>query len=357
MHIYVFSDIELGAGTVTDDFSEDVLLEQTIEELQPYTDATLVFNGDTFDFMKTPYKKRYPEHITEKISLQKIKDIQRAHPKFFTACTQWVRKGHNIVFVYGNHDFDLVFPKVQEQIISFIGKKYHQKIHFSGFEWESGPVIIEHGSQLDNFFKVDPENLLIQREKFGESPFLKLPWMYTALYKHHIQLKEEYPLLEKIKPREKLLKHLPFDFKRHHFFGSLRYVLYSFFIDQWRRWSDPLSHMHWKDFGYTIQKLLRGSLHLDVLKRAKRKMRRSKHQVLSIGHNHEPQKVWVGNKVILNTGNWRDEYFIEHNALLPRPKSYADILYESGKVKHAELIYVPSTLPILPVTRIYSELE
>ena len=28
-----------------------------------------------------------------------------------------------------------------------------------------------------------------------------------------------------------------------------------------------------------------------------------------------------------------------------------------GKVKHAELIYVPSTLPILPVARIYSELE
>ena len=356
MHIYVFSDIELGSGTVTDDFSEDELLQHTIEQLNPNGKATLVFNGDTLDFMKVPYRKKYPVHITQDIAVDKLKRIQKAHPTFFTVCRDWCAQGHRIVFIYGNHDFDLVFPKVQDQIVEYIGASYRDQIVFSGFEWVSGPVRIEHGSQLDNFFKVDPDKLLIEKARIASQPFLKLPWMYTALYKHHIQLKEDYPLLEKVKPRDKLLKHLPLDFKRKYFWGSLRYVLYSFFIDQWRRWSDPLSHMNLKDLGYTLQKLMRNSYHLEVLKKAKRSLRRSKYSVLCIGHNHEAQKVWVGNKVILNTGNWRDEYFIEKNMLLPRPKTYADIYYENT-VKHAELIYVPSSLPLLPLSRLYKDLE
>jgi len=352
MQIYVFSDIELGGGTITDDFSEDTLFEHTITQLQPRGKAVLVFNGDTFDFMKVPYKKKYPEHITETISLAKLAKIKKAHPTFFRVCAQWCEDGNDIVFVYGNHDFDLVFPSIQNKIMEYIG----HTVTFAGFEWTSGPVRIEHGSQLDNFFKVDPDKLLIEREKIVSEPFLKLPWMYTAIYKHHMQLKEDYPLLEKIKPRDKLIKHLPLDIKRHYFWGSLRYVLFSFFIDQWRRWSDPLSHMHWKEFGHVIQKLMRNSLHLEVIKKAKRELRRSKYSVLCIGHNHEPQKIWVGNKVILNTGNWRDEYFIQEKMLLPRPKTYADIYYEEH-VQHAELIYVPSTLPLLPIERIYKELE
>lgn len=356
MHVYVFSDIEIGSGTVTDDFSEDKLFAQTVNNLQPESKATLVFNGDTFDFMKVPYKGKYPEHITEKISLYKLDRIKKAHPTFFTVCAQWLEEGHEIVFVYGNHDFDLVFPSVQQKIVQYIGTKYKKHITFAGFEWTSGPVHIEHGSQLDNFFKVDPDKLLIERAKIVQEPFLKLPWMYTAIYKHHMQLKEDFPLLEKIKPRDKLLKHLPLTFKRNYVWGSVRYILYSFFIDQWKRWSDPLSHMHWKEFGHALQKLMRNSLHLEVMKQAKKQLRRSKHSVLCIGHNHEPQKVWVGNKVILNTGNWRDEYFIQDKMLLPRPKTYADIYYEE-RVQHAELIYVPSTLPLLPIERIYKELE
>ena len=53
--ILTFSDIELGSGTLTDDFVADNLLIYTIEKHSKTDNAIdLIFNGDTFDFLKTP---------------------------------------------------------------------------------------------------------------------------------------------------------------------------------------------------------------------------------------------------------------------------------------------------------------
>ena len=74
----IFSDIELGSGNKTDDFVEDKLLKKTIKshfkDAKKYP-AEIIFNGDIFDFIKCPYKKKYPKHITEKVSLNKLKKI------------------------------------------------------------------------------------------------------------------------------------------------------------------------------------------------------------------------------------------------------------------------------------------
>jgi|GEM_PF-4842695 len=67
--IIVLGDIEMGGGTLTDDFISDAPLSELILELcqRPHP-VDLILNGDTFDFLKCPYQKYgrlvYTRHIT-----------------------------------------------------------------------------------------------------------------------------------------------------------------------------------------------------------------------------------------------------------------------------------------------------
>ena len=94
--IISLGDVEMGAGNLTDDFISDRLLAELIIELckRPH-EIDLVFNGDTFDFLKCPYFKvnqlSYPRHITEDISLNKLNLIYHAHNKVFRALKKFFK--------------------------------------------------------------------------------------------------------------------------------------------------------------------------------------------------------------------------------------------------------------------------
>ena len=113
--IIIIGDIEMGCGNLTDDFISDKALSELIKELSKRKHPVdLIFNGDTFDFLKCPYfdKNRltYPRHVTEKISLSKLNLIYHAHSKVFEALENFINnKKHQIYFIFGNHDFDLVY--------------------------------------------------------------------------------------------------------------------------------------------------------------------------------------------------------------------------------------------------------
>ena len=61
--IIVIGDIEMGAGTLTDDFISDKYLVKLINSLtRKKHPVDFVLNGDTFDFLKCPLiedRKRY----------------------------------------------------------------------------------------------------------------------------------------------------------------------------------------------------------------------------------------------------------------------------------------------------------
>ncbi|RMD58144.1 hypothetical protein D6825_01845, partial [Candidatus Woesearchaeota archaeon] len=77
MRVIVLCDVELGGGTITDDFISDNALSGLILKLAKSDEKTeLVFNGDTFDFLKCPSRLNPPEYpikITPKVSLEKLK--------------------------------------------------------------------------------------------------------------------------------------------------------------------------------------------------------------------------------------------------------------------------------------------
>ncbi len=87
----LFSDTELGAGNRTDDFIEEGLFCKTLRSIfdeakKQQTD--LVFNGDTFDFLKCPLKDgSHPRHLTEKRALEKFGLIKKSAQKVVSCCS------------------------------------------------------------------------------------------------------------------------------------------------------------------------------------------------------------------------------------------------------------------------------
>src|SRR3989344_2877059 len=88
--IILLGDVEMGGGTITDDFISDKTLSELILELSKRKHPVdLIFNGDTFDFLKCPYREKdfviYPRHISQEVALNKLVQIYRAHKSVFAA--------------------------------------------------------------------------------------------------------------------------------------------------------------------------------------------------------------------------------------------------------------------------------
>ncbi len=341
----IFSDIEIGAGTNTDDFVEDKLLYDTIKKNLKISNnyyLDFVFNGDIFDFLKCPHKGKYPRYITEKISVEKLESMHTAHPLFFKIMTECLEYNDNIrlIFITGNHDMDTVFPKVQEKIKEFIAKNKEQqeRILFPGFEYTDNLVHYEHGSQLDEVFKMDPKTIIYP----AEEPFLNTPWGFNALYEHLFHMKEDYPYLERLSPKSNTISLLPLKLKKRLLFDTFIYLLKSFFYTQFKYKHDILYQLSFKEFKNYMFSLVRRDFELKFEKQAKKKLISNKFQVISYGHNHVGLVKKIKNKYILNTGQWRDEYHLKNNIFHPRPKSYGYILFDENKIYNLKLIWVKS---------------
>ncbi|HIH14847.1 MAG TPA: hypothetical protein HA360_02985 [Nanoarchaeota archaeon] len=343
----IFSDTEFGEGNATDDFVEDELFIETISKNFHYGKEypiDFVFNGDTFDFLKAPYKGKYLRHITEKISLWKLEEIQKAHPLFFITLTECLKtnKQSRIIFIHGNHDFDIEFAGVQKKIKEMITKEKEEqkKILFPGFEFSDGILHIEHGSQLDEFFRVEPDKLVYDspNQIVGE-PFLLSPWGYNAIYEHYIAIKEEFPIIERLNPRARTIELLPFKLKKRILGGTVWYLLKVFFWTQWKHKEDPLYHFTLPEFKKYMYNFFKGEYEIKVDRHAKRKLKKNGFKAICFGHTHRA-KIWkIKDKWMLNTGNWRDEYQLNEKEKMyyPKTKSYAFIIHNEKDIQKIEL--------------------
>ena len=345
----IFSDTELGSGTKTDDLIEEELLYSTIrkhfKDTKKYP-TELVLNGDIFDFIKCPYKRKYPRHITEKISLYRLERIIKAHPGFFKVLQKFLEqdKRTKIIFIIGNHDFDIIFPKIQERIKQEISEKNKERIIFAGFEYTDNKIHFEHGSQLDPIFKVDPEKIIYGTPKIVNNPILLVPWGYSAIYDFFIQLKEEFPLLERLFPKKDVLSTFPKSFRKKLVTHSVFYLFKSFFYTQFKHWDDQLYRFTPYEFYYFVTSLFRKQFELLIIDKAKKKIAKKKCKVLAVGHNHGENIYKLKNSLILNTGSWRDEYNYSKKDKIyyPKDKNYGYVLHTKNKIQKLELIRVKS---------------
>jgi len=109
-----------------------------------------------YGFLPTPEK-----------SADKMASIYHGHPLFFRALAWFVGRGHRVVFLQGNHDLEVFWPRVQERVREFVAREYpvafrddeespslpdlQERIDFrpGWFHYREGIFYAEHGCQYE----------------------------------------------------------------------------------------------------------------------------------------------------------------------------------------------------------------
>jgi UDP-2,3-diacylglucosamine pyrophosphatase LpxH len=168
----VVSDFHLGAGPPTggnplEDFTVDAEFASFLDTIAAESerdgaDVELILNGDTFEMLQVPHTddfdpeeeyppERYHSSLAED-SARKMALIVRGHPVFFEALCDFIQPGspqRRVTFVKGNHDLDLHWTLVQDQIrqaleasddrfslLSFVERRIRRE-----------GIYVEHGNQ------------------------------------------------------------------------------------------------------------------------------------------------------------------------------------------------------------------
>jgi len=336
--IIVIGDIEIGAGNLTDDFISDHAFSEFMHTLTKKDHPVdLVLNGDTFDFLKCPSKVgdiyTYPRHITVDISLNKLTLMHAAHKNFFDSLQKFVRKRSNhLYFTLGNHDQDLLFLEVREEIRKLLGGS--KRIHFPGLKYQQHGVYVEHGHQYDFLSKINFQNLFLN---YKGKPILNFPWTAFSLISTFMDIKEQHPFMERITPRPLLLSFNSMVLRKINL-RSLGYFLKTVLYYPFRYYSDPTYNLPTKLFGLFYYRWKNKQWDedniVDVFRKKKKKV---KHQVYVLGHVHKVQMLEQRKRVIIHPGSWRDEYELnaETRMLMPKDKFYVQVLiHDDGHLEY-----------------------
>ena len=142
-------------------------------------EVELVLNGDIFDFdsvttmpEEPPYEVSWIEKArglfpeSEK-SVFKLETILDDHKEWLDALRWFVSCGHRVVFVIGNHDLELHWPKAQSLLLRKLDlpEAFRENVRFC--EWfyiSNEDTLIEHGNQQDPYCLChDPLNPYVQQ--------------------------------------------------------------------------------------------------------------------------------------------------------------------------------------------------
>ncbi len=172
-------------------FFDDALCEffQLIEKKAGGQKVELILNGDIFDFdsvvtipddptfrISWIEKKRGLEPRAEK-SRFKIRKILSDHVTFSEGLSQFIKRGNRAVFIFGNHDLELHYLEVQEEIRKSLKLSPFEQERILFVEWfyiSNQDTLIEHGNQYDPYCLCeDPINPFV---KSYNHISLKLPF-------------------------------------------------------------------------------------------------------------------------------------------------------------------------------------
>lgn len=345
--VVVFSDIEMGAGGPFDDFPRSDFLAEIIRGYgrDPYRwlATDLVFNGDTFDLLKTSYRGGYPHHVTRDVAIDKMERVAAAHPAFFEALGEFLaaddrRRAH---FVLGNHDLELLFPAVQAVVRERIGAAVGDRVDFPGHSLTIGRMHVEHGSQLDPLFRVEPDRPFFET-KSGEK-ILALSWAAVVLLDVVIPLQPVLYHDDRLKPKDLVLELIP-EAKELLTSELWRYWTRKYWRDVWEG-SDPLKTVSWTMLKEVVRRLVATDVDVAMDDDLQRRMVESDaFDLYLVGHQHEPGWWSHGRRKVLRTGCLRDEFMIHDRgaAQVHINKTWAEAYLSGPDVVRSHLVEAPA---------------
>ncbi|MCX4245593.1 metallophosphoesterase [Paraliomyxa miuraensis] len=122
--LLLISDLHLGSHLKPRMRGEFVHLASRIEQSFPrFIDHylregewQLIVNGDFIDFWNVDL----PDHVGEsgeRLAVRRLHAVFDAHPRVEDALARFVRAGHGVVFVTGNHDAELLYAGVRQALV------------------------------------------------------------------------------------------------------------------------------------------------------------------------------------------------------------------------------------------------
>ena len=353
--IVVLSDLEMGAGGVEDEFPHDAWLVSLLRHYQHgrFRDVPVdfVFNGDSFDLLKVPYRGAWPHHVTAEVALTKMACIVGAHAAFFEGMGEIL--GHTaaprtVHFVVGNHDAELLFPQVQALLRSQLGGR---GVDFPGFGLRIGPVLFEHGSQRDVMFRMDPDDPFVTID--GER-MLGLSWGSVALLDALIPMRPLFYFHDRVRPKSRVMELVP----------EIRELILSRVRTYWTRdfWRDflavrdPVLRLDWALVKEVFWRFTTTNteVHLDP-EWLEQVVEQDPARLFVQGHVHHPTSHEHRGKRILQLGAMRDEYETDDAGthFEPRLKQILEIRLGGDRVRGLvshEILGPPRTDGSIPRT-------
>ena len=170
------------------------LLERFASEATGDDRLTLILNGDIVDFdLVTAVPDHPPWPVsrserrrglaaTEEKSAWKLERVLSHHPRFLDALARFRARGHQIVYVMGNHDREFHFTAVREAFTSCLRQTaagLGSPLTGSAIRYEPwfyfvpGEIYAEHGQQYDYYSSF--HSLLAPTEVSGRQQVIALP--------------------------------------------------------------------------------------------------------------------------------------------------------------------------------------
>lgn len=342
--IYFISDVEFGRGDIFDDFSDDDIFAEFIQQISaktPDEKTTLVLNGDIFDFLKMPYQGRFRHYITQNISVWKLNEAITHHQISFAALKQFAQNpNHRIFFVIGNHDADLIWPALQRKIIETLNAKGN--IHF-GYHFQNKEIHAEHGHLLDTFYSFDADEPIFDH---GGIQILNLPWGWRACATHLNHLKKRFPYEEQLYPKPLVLQLYP-KFAKESKKTVRDLTIKSIIRNPILRFWDPMHRApYWKLFKHTLRhgfEYVDDDLFTEHMVQTVAENHPDK-KVIVLGHAHLTKEAAEDETKVYVTDTWRNEYDITQN-YRKKPKTFVHALYEGDTLISSKLqtLKLPTT--------------
>ena len=336
----VVSDFHIGRGQAPghlnpwESFNQD---DKLVEFLRFYStdyfedeEVELIINGDFYDLLMVRVGDRFPEKVTESVAVEKVRACIAGHPKAHKALQDFVRTPRKRVTILpGNHDFDLVYPRVQEVLREAVtGSRTDPRVQFicDRDYYEFDGIQIHHGMQFEAaHFHNFREQFLTNN---GSEPILNLPWGSVFILKVLTRLKEQRPYVDRVRPFwAYFVRALIFDpiFAIKVAFLALFYFLKTR-VFQWKQLRARL-RQNWvmlkeaevyPDLVHKVRHVF--TQHPDV------------HTII-LGHTHIPLvRTFEGDRQYINTGCWTPTVSLEMDSYGRESKlTYAFIEYgENG---------------------------
>nr|MBA2543619.1 metallophosphoesterase [Deltaproteobacteria bacterium] len=215
----IVSDLHLGPGASDPRFAgiEDFYAEADWRAFLEHHSATpidLVIAGDFIEYWQIAAAlKVLPKHddkvqpggpvlaADQKFSLDATRLVIAAHRDVFRALGELIARGdHRVVIVAGNHDADLLWPKVQLEIARAIAPSDPTRLLFvEAAAYEHGGVHVEHGHAFDAANKFATRHAPFGRDREGRCR-LQSSWGEIFVDAFYTETERQIPFIDNLYP-------------------------------------------------------------------------------------------------------------------------------------------------------------